>query len=153
LALEDPDGLLITCQEQFFQPAQDSVDNTMQWLGDVGIPRQDTRLQKGRGLLRFSATVQQMYELLGDNHDLLRRHMVSEDPLQETEHLVPRHLRKHIDSIEVKAVRSPKVQARDLASKHKPPYKIEVAPDLTNCSLSWTPACIRRKPSLWGNLR
>ncbi|KAJ4268919.1 hypothetical protein NW762_002990 [Fusarium torreyae] len=135
--------------EDFFTPSEGSQSKVLAWLDKAGINKTSIQLRKAAAVLEFSARVDQLEKLLGAVIYIRRNTETGELGPEPLDFKVPAELEDDVQLITL--ISSPKAGITKRSGKAKskpaplpPPYKLPVAEDLTNCSLSWTPACIRK---------
>jgi hypothetical protein len=142
-------------QEELFAPSQESQRKVLDWLAGAGIDTDSVRLRKAGANMEFSASISQMEDLLKTKYHVARDVRTGAQELRSAEHTIPEELQEHVHF--VTAVSTPPGKLKKRRHRSQPrdsqPRAVPVAldldvqepKDLSNCSLSWTPECIRGK--------
>ncbi|KAF4446831.1 hypothetical protein F53441_9535 [Fusarium austroafricanum] len=135
--------------QSFFAPSESSQRKVLSWLEDAGIDMSSVQLKKTAAVMEFSARVDQLENLIGAGVHIMRNAATGELRLEPSDHEIPPEMEDDVQFItlappakagKAKHSRSAKSNPAPLP----PAYKLPVVEDLRNCSLSWTPECIRK---------
>ncbi|KAJ3549709.1 hypothetical protein NM208_g376 [Fusarium decemcellulare] len=137
--------------DELFAPSEGSQHKVLSWLEDAGIDMTSVRLKKAAAVMEFSARLDQLDRLLKTKHYIVRDDETGELRLKSSTHDIPPELEDHVQFVTLapssRAGTTKTKRSRATSPKYAPPpppYKISVPQDLRNCSLSWTPECIRK---------
>ncbi|KAF2167214.1 hypothetical protein M409DRAFT_66238 [Zasmidium cellare ATCC 36951] len=136
---QHPDSSTI---DSLFAPTQRSIDSAVDWLSDIGIS--NVRLRKTSALLEFSATVDQLQDLLGAKYWLFEHSHTGEHSIGTTDYSIPDHLRDHVHFVTPTTDLAPVRRVPKKRLKRNAPTYGSGAVNLTDCHYSWTPQCIRQ---------
>ncbi|KAH6951226.1 peptidase S8/S53 domain-containing protein [Ilyonectria sp. MPI-CAGE-AT-0026] len=134
--------------EAFFAPPENSQQKARSWLESAGIDMASVRLKKAAAVMEFLARVDQLEALMKTKYHIVQDTTTAGRRLEPSTHEVPAGLQDHVQLIMLTPY-SPagEIKRRRATNSHvtpSTPYRIPVPDDLSNCDLSWTPACIRK---------
>ncbi|KAI3322798.1 subtilisin-like protein [Xylariaceae sp. AK1471] len=133
-----------------FAPSEEAVEDTVQWLLQMGVDSKRIAPSAGRNWIKVNSTVAEAEKLLDTTYSVYRDDERTSLVACE-EYAVPASIRQHIDFVSPTIQFDPRMgtTVRRIAKREamRPKVKaMEVASDplgLENCSESTTPACLR----------
>ncbi|KAK9420506.1 putative Peptidase S8/S53 domain-containing protein [Seiridium unicorne] len=134
--------------EDLFGPSNHSQRKVLDWLESAGVPTTTVRLRKAAASMEFPATISQMESLLETEYHIRENSLTGKRQLEGSAHNIPTELEDHVHFV-TSTLTSKNSKKRPASGKRAreffspSPYVTRSSVDLRNCSLSWTPACIR----------
>ncbi|KAI1846330.1 hypothetical protein JX266_007535 [Neoarthrinium moseri] len=136
--------------EELFAPSEESQRKVLEWLESAGIETKQARLRKASASIEFPATISQMEGLLKTEYQMSHDSRTGKRQLTSSAHIIPKGLEDHVHFVTVTAGAPVEPNKPNLKRRSQPSAVSPLAlrdthtpTDLRNCSLSWTPSCIR----------
>lgn len=134
-----------------FAPTQDSIRVITDWLSTADVDTRHVQVRPSRGVVEVPISVHQLEKLVGIDSRILEHRETGVRRLESPVHTVPRELRTHVEMMWSKIPSASGHDSKPRSDLDRPKShatKVLQSPapvSISNCSLSWTPACIRGK--------
>ncbi|KAH8812857.1 peptidase S8/S53 domain-containing protein [Xylogone sp. PMI_703] len=141
---------------EFFQPSAETIESVQKWLIDAGIDSKRIKLSKGKHWISFSATIEELQNLLQTDYGVYR-HQSGRAYIGSESYRVPASLKHHIDFITPTVQFDAAIKVTANAKRDTAVESISTGPrvnglmhpdlvtndNLSNCGDQITPDCLR----------